>query len=165
MQANDEVIFEATLFPYRSLSREGFAVLMTAVVAVAFTAGLAAAKAGAWPTTLFILADAALLYCAFKLNYRRARMVEAIKLTRRDLFIRRIHPGGRIEDWRFEPYWLKVEAIPSATSIGAPAAEIRLSSHGQHLAFGKFLTDRERERFVDDLESALVRCRSHAGGS
>ena len=157
---NGATLFEATLYPYRSLSREGFGMLMTAVVAVAFTAGFIVTQAGAWPTAIFLALDVVLIFAAFKLNYRSGRLVETVRLTREVLEVRRIHPDGKVEEWRLQPYWLRVETIPTETGLKAPPAEVRLYSHGKSLGLGRFLTDPERESFADALGAALARCRS-----
>ncbi len=153
-------LFEATLYPHRSLPREGFWILMAAVAAVSFTMGLICAAAGAWPVFGFFGLDVALLYWAFRANYRDGQLLEHVRLTREELTIRRIHPNGQVEDWRLQPYWLNVDAVPTQEEIGAPLAEVRLSSHGRSLAIGRFLTDDERDAFSAELRAALARCRS-----
>jgi uncharacterized membrane protein len=72
---------------------------MAAVAGLSFTIGLTFAAAGAWPILGFFGLDVALVYFAFRFNYRAGRLVETIRLTRSALLIRRIHPGGRIEEW------------------------------------------------------------------
>lgn len=156
-------LFEATLYPHRSLPPAGFWILMAAVAGVSFTTGLAFAAAGAWPILGFFGLDVALFYVAFRMSYRSGRLVETLRLTRRELLIRRIHPHGRVEEWRMQPYWLNVRATPTLEAIGAPTAEITLSSHGRRLGVGRFLTDDERTEISDALNAALARCRGLPG--
>lgn len=157
---NEPPLFEATLYPHRSLSIYGFWCLMAAVAGISFTIGLIFAAAGAWPILGFFGVDVLLFYVAFRLSYRSGRLVETIRLTREELLIRRLHPHGRVEEWRMEPYWLRVKTIPTTEEIGAPAAEIRLTSHGRSLGIGRFLTDAERTELSGALDVALARCRS-----
>lgn len=159
--ASDEPpLFEATLYPHRSLPPQGFWILMAAVAAVSFTFGMVFAAAGAWPILGFFGLDVALFYWAFRVSYRSGQMLETVRLTRDEMLIRRIHPRGRVEEWRLQPYWLQVDAVPASEELGAPLAEVRLTSHGRRLAIGRFLTDDEREDFSQALRDALARCRS-----
>lgn len=153
-------LFEATLYPHRSLPPHGFWLLMAAVSAVSFTFGLIFAAAGGWPIFGFFGLDLALFYWAFRASYRSGQLLETVTLTRDELLVRRIHPRGRIEEWRLQPYWLRVDAIAASEALGAPLPEIRLSSHGRRLGIGRFLTDAEREDIRDALQDALTRCRS-----
>jgi len=156
-------LFEATLYPYRSLPWSGFRWLMAGAAALLLIRGGMMAAAGAWPVLLFCIGGFLLLYFAFRVNYRAGRLIETVRLTRDELLIRRIHPGGKIEEWRLQPYWLNVTSVPSREEVGAPAAEILLSSHGRSLGIGRFLTDDERDEISDALTQAIMRARSAPG--
>jgi uncharacterized membrane protein len=158
--AESKPIFEATLYPYRSLPPEVFWWLMAGVTGVSFTTGLAFASIGAWPILGFFGLDVILLFIAFRLNYRSGRLVETVTLTREELLIRRIHPSGKVIEKRLQPYWLQVNSIPTSEEIGAPPAEIRLSSHGKVFSLGHFLTDDERSNLTEALNNALSKCRA-----
>ena len=93
-QNDDRVLFDAVLTPYRSLSPRGFLVLMIALSVVSFTAGVFFFLVGAWPVVGFLGLDVALVYIAFRINYRRARMYETLRLTRDALTVRRIEHRG-----------------------------------------------------------------------
>ena len=99
--------------------------------------------------------DVALIYWAFKLNYRSARAIEHIKLTRQELTIRRLDHRGRGHEIAMQPFWLKVEIIG-----GEEAEEIRLRSHGETHTVGAFLTPPERIAFAEALTAALDVLRS-----
>ena len=66
--------YQAVLTPHRSLGPRGFLILMSAVATVSFVAGFAFLLMGAWPVFGFFGLDVALVYLAFKLNYRAARL-------------------------------------------------------------------------------------------
>ena len=76
-----ETGFAAVLTPHRSLSPKGFTVLMALVCLVSFATGLLFYLLGAWPVMGFMGLDVALIYVAFKLNYRAARLYETVDLT------------------------------------------------------------------------------------
>jgi uncharacterized membrane protein len=150
-------LFDAILYPHRSLPPLGFALMMGAVVAVSAGIGAGFVLIGAWPVTGFFGLDVLLLFLAFRWNYRQARRAELIRLDQEGLTVRRIEPDGRQREWRFEPYWVRVgfDDPPRYDS------ELTLSSHGQHLVLGAFLTVPERLEVARALKAALRAHRSH----
>ncbi|MFT5540643.1 MAG: putative membrane protein [Alphaproteobacteria bacterium] len=145
-----DVLFDAVITPNRSLSPRGFTILMALIGVIGFICGAAFMVAGAWPVMGFFGIDVALIYWAFKLNYRSARAIEHIKLTRKELTIRRLDHRGRGIEIAIQPFWLKVEIIG-----GEEAEEIRLRSHGETHTVGAFLTPPERVAFAEALTAAL----------
>ncbi len=152
----DGVLFDAVLTPHRSLSRRGFLVLMIALSAVSFTAGVFFFLVGAWPVVGFLGLDVLLVYIAFRINYRRARMYETLHLTRDALTVRRVDHWGGESHWRFTPAWLQV-LLDDPPAHGSP---LTLRSHGKSLAIGGFLTAEERRGLADALAAALAEARS-----
>jgi uncharacterized membrane protein len=144
--------FSAILLPHRSLSRKGFIALMIAIGGVSFVSGTACLVAGAWPVTGFFGLDVLLVYAAFRLNYRAARLIERVELGERELLITRVHPSGRTETWSFNPYWVRLELIQHENA----ADELSVSSHGRKLVFGAFLSDGEKETIAKALKNALA---------
>jgi uncharacterized membrane protein len=154
----EPALFDAELRPHRSLSPRGFVILMAVVCAISFTGGLAFFLAGAWPVVGFLGADVALIYLAFKINYRRGRLVERLHLTRDRLTVRRVWPNGRSRSWEFQPYWLQVIfEVPKPDGISD--SPLILRSHGRGLAVGSFLTLKERAEVAAALRQALVLAR------
>ena len=100
--------FRAVLYPHRSLSPTGFLILMSAIGGVSFVTGMAFLLIGAWPVFGFFGLDVALIYAAFKLNYRSGRLYETVELTPEALVITRVHPSGKQESFDFNPYWVRV---------------------------------------------------------
>lgn len=159
----DPVIFDAILTPHRSLSPRGFFVLMTAICAVSFVAGLGFFLMGAWPVVGFMGLDVLLVYGAFKLNFRAARMYETVRVTRNDLVVERVSPRGDAQRWRFQPAWLQIlfDDPPAHDS------QITLRSHGRRLIVGAFLTADERLDFARALAGAVAKANAPqaAGGA
>jgi len=150
-----KVLFDAVLTPHRSLSPRGFLVLMAVICAISFTAGLFFYLAGAWPVVGFLGLDVLLIYVAFHINYRQARMYETLHLTSKALTVRRVDPWGAETRWRFEPTWLQV-LIDEPPGHGSP---LTLRSHGKSLAIGGFLTAEERLDLANALRAALGEAR------
>ncbi len=154
----DPALFDAVLEPHRSLSRSGFLTLMAAVVTISFAAGIAFALMGAWPVFAFFGLDAVLIYVAFKVNYRGARMYETVRLTEETLPVVRVNASGRVQRWSFQPYWLRVNMDDPPRHD----SKLMLSSHGKSLAIGSFLAPHERLDFARALETALHKLREPA---
>jgi uncharacterized membrane protein len=148
--------FSAVLTPHRSLGPTGFAVLMAAVCLVSFGTGLLFYLLGAWPVIGFMGLDVALIYIAFRLNFRALRLYETVDLTQHALTVTRVTPSGQSQSWRFNPYWVRL----SVQERVGRSSELSIASHGDRLVFGSFLTDEEREDFASALGSALSAARS-----
>ena len=148
--------FRAVLYPHRSLSPTGFLILMSAIGGVSFVTGMAFLLIGAWPVFGFFGLDVALIYAAFKLNYRSGRLYETVELTPEALVITRVHPSGKQESFDFNPYWVRVRLaeLPQGRN------DLRVASHGREFAFGRFLTDDERRDLSHALAGALAQTRA-----
>ena len=151
--------FHAVLRPYRSLRLAGFALMMGLVAGVSVITGVVFYVAGAWPVTGFFGLDVLLLFLAFRLNYRSARLYETVDLTPARLVFRRVHPSGRQERFDCNPYWARVKLDE------APDGRTRLAirAQGRELTFGYFLTDEERRDFASALKEALFAARTSTG--
>lgn len=146
------VYFDAVLHPHRSLPPRGFVAVMAAVGACSFVAGVAFLLMGAWPVVGFFGLDAALVYLAFRLNYRAGRLVEHVRLTDTELRIERVHPSGRVEAWCLEPGWARAEI---AATPGGDA--VRLRARERAVLLGRFLLPEEQADFVRAFTGALAR--------
>ncbi len=156
MASDDPLNFDAVLRPHRSLSPIGFYGLMAGVVVVSFIAGLAFLLIGAWPVFGFFGLDVLLIYLAFRMSFRAAKLVERVQLSDGELLVWRQQPDGKVNHWRFQPYWVRVE-------IDEPAyhhSQLRLTSHGKSLVIGSFLTPKERVELAGALRDALTRHRA-----
>jgi uncharacterized membrane protein len=141
--------FDAALYPNRSLDRFGFHLLMAAIVLVSAGIGAAFVLAGAWPVTGFLGLDVVLLYLAFRWNYRQGRRAEFIRLDGDELAVRRVEPSGRRREWRFDAHWVRV-------TIDDRSNQLLLSSHGDTLVVGAFLSPEERLELGNALRAALA---------
>jgi uncharacterized membrane protein len=107
---------------------------------------------GAWPVLGFMGLDVALIYAAFKLNYRSGRLYETVDLTPDVLTVTRVQPSGKAQSWSFNPYWVRLKL---EERIGR-SSELSLASHGDCLVLASFLSDPEREDFARALRAALA---------
>ena len=105
----DDPLFSATLVPHRSLGRRGFLVLMAVIAGLWFATGVFFLILGAWPVLGFVGLDFLAILVAFGLNYRSARAYEEIEVSRASLVVRKVTPGGRAQELRFNPRWARLE--------------------------------------------------------
>jgi uncharacterized membrane protein len=130
-------------------------VLMAAICAISFATGLLFYLIGAWPVVGFMGLDMALIYFAFKLNFRALRVHETVDLTTDALTVTRVEPSGKTQVWTFNPYWVRLKL---EERVGR-STELSLASHGARLVFASFLSDPEREDFAAALGAALSAAR------
>ncbi len=154
-------VFSAVLRPHRSLGPRGFGVLMVLLCAVSFVAGTIFWLAGAWPVFGFLGLDVALIYVAFRLNYRDGHAAEEISLTRSRLVVRRFAADGEMSVIELNPYWARLE-VDRRADVGV--TRVGLISHGRRLDVGAFLGPGEREALAVKLAAALARARATPAG-
>jgi len=148
--------FRVVLYPHRSLSPTGFIIVMSVFGVVSFVTGMIFLLQGAWPIMGFFGLDVALLYYAFRLNYRSGRLYETVELTPENLNITRVHPSGQQESFDFNPYWVRIRLNEDRQGN----TDLRLASHGHEFSFGRFLTDDERRELSSVLAGALSSART-----
>ena len=148
--------FDAVLRPNRSLGARGFVLLMAALAALSFVAGVVFVSVGAWPVFGFLGLDVLLIWLAFRASYRSGRLAETVKLTDEALEVRRVDAYGRGRAWRVPPTWLRVEVA----NVGEHDCAVTLRSHGEALVLGAFLAPDERKELADALRAALARQRA-----
>lgn len=150
------VFFDAILHPHRSLGRGGFRVLMGVVILANLGVAAVLVASGAWPVAPFCGLDVLVLWLAFRVNYRAARLYERVRLTETDLTVQRVHWKAPERRWTFHPYWLRV----SHDERPERNQPVTLSSHGQSVGVGAFLSPEERSAFARALDDALRAWRS-----
>lgn len=143
--------FEATIYPNQPLGRAGFIWLMVGMSSVSLIMAVGFALAGAWPVAGFLGLDILLLYLAFRVARVRARRREHIRIDAEAVRVQRVEADGIAREWRFEPYWVRVQMDdpPRRDSW------LTLASHGLSLRIGGFLTPAERLELARALRAAL----------
>ena len=108
VKAADPLGFERVLLPHCSLPSRGFHLLMLGLGLISLAVGIGFVSIGAWPVTGFFGLDVALVYIGFRINYRRARRREILRLAGDAFTVERISAHGSRRVWRFQPFWLRV---------------------------------------------------------
>src|SRR6202521_146111 len=149
-------LFSALLTPHRSLDRTGFLVLMAFASAVSFAAGLAFLLMGAWPLFGFFGLDMLAIYWAFRVNFRRARATEEIRVTPFELRVRRVSHRGHVVEFVLNPLWVQLDQKCHA-EFGIE--KLYLLSKGRRVSIASFLGPDEKASFAKALSAALQAAR------
>jgi uncharacterized membrane protein len=152
----EPTIFSAVLTPHRSLGRTGFLVLMCAVGAISFAAGMVFLLIGAWPVLGFFGLDVLLVYWAFKASYRSAAAYEQVTVTASEMKVRKVSHRGQVREWTLNPLWVRIDRQDDA-EFGMRA--LSLVFRGRTLPIGSFLGPSEKESFTAALNAALGEAR------
>src|SRR4029077_8997925 len=108
-----------------------------------------------WPVFGFFGLDVALVYLAFRINYRGARQSETIRLADDAFTVERVGVRGERRAWRFQPFWLQVVLEERA----GDANRLLVASHGRSLVVGDFVTSPARRERAAAIRQALKRSR------
>ena len=153
---SERPLFEALLYPHRSLSERGFLILSIGTVAIVALYGGLFLILGAWPIFGFLGAEWLLFWWLLRTHFRGDRRAERIRLYPDRLLLQSIDPKGVVAEETFEPYWLQV--ILSERGFDNPILLLR--SHGKAVEIGAFLGAEERRQFAGQLRAALQHWRT-----
>ncbi|ASP35178.1 MULTISPECIES: DUF2244 domain-containing protein [Stappiaceae] len=145
--------FTAVLTPHRSLGPNGFLILMICFGLICFVSGIVFLSIGAWPVFGFFGLDIALLWFAFRLNYRSAQAFEEVSVSRTEIVIRKVGPGKRFQEYSFNPVWVRLK-IDRLEDEGVVA--VSLTSRGESIDLGNFLNPDDRTSFAGAIANALA---------
>ena len=109
---------------------------------------------GAWPVFGFFGLDVALLYGAFRLNYRYGKRYETLSMAEEKLVFSQVTALGTARQWEFDPYWVRV-TLERFGAQGEDIGALILSSHGKYVSVGAFLAPEERESLAASLQATL----------
>ncbi len=150
---NEPILFEARLSPHRSLSRAGFAIVMGVLAGVSFAVGVSFLLMGAWPVFGFFGLDVALVWFAFRINYRDARAYEDIRMTPNLLSVRQVSAKGAARETDFNPRWVRLEKTEDDLY---GVTRVALISRGIFLIVGAFLPPLYKSELARRLGAALA---------
>ena len=146
--------WRATLTPHRSMSRDGFVILMSVIAGMNFAGGLFFYVIGAWPVLGFMGLDVALIWLAFRANFADARRAEHIEITAHELVLLRLAERKPSQEQRFARRWVRVELEEDRERelIGS----LYLRFRGKRTEIASFLGAQERLAFAKALKTALT---------
>ena len=161
-ESKSQPLERLTIWPHRSLSRKGFAVLITILVGLLSIIGVGFFLAGAWPVIGFLGLELLVVWGAFNLNYRAAKVRETIETTTETLKIAHTDERGKSEIAEFPVGWLRVHLSPSVTpSVSSRYRQrVILSSHGRQAEVGAFLHPAEKAKLRYEVDGMVSRSRA-----
>jgi uncharacterized membrane protein len=149
-------VLELTLSPHRSLGPGGFKLLIGAVALVCGINALRFLALKAWPVALFLALDVALVYWAFKANYRSGRAYEKLTIAQGELRVAQVSPLGVRREHVFNAHWVQV----ILEQINQVQNRLLLVMHGRKLEIGSFLAPFERDDVKAEIERGLRQARN-----
>jgi uncharacterized membrane protein len=148
----EPAIFSAVITPHRSLGSTGFLILMLCIGALSFACGMMFLILGAWPVCGFLGLDVALVYFAFRANFRAARAYEEVTVTPSELTVRKVSQSGGVREWTLNPLWVRLDRIVHE-EFGIE--RLFLVSRGRRLSIAACLSPDEKASFANALSTAL----------
>jgi uncharacterized membrane protein len=154
--ASDPPLFSAVLTPHRSLNSAGFLAVMLTLGGASFASGIVFVLLGAWPVAGFLGLDVALVYWAFRANFRAATAYEEVTVTASELRFRKVSHRGKIIEWSLNPLWVRLDR-----EVDDEYGMLRLYvvSRGRRFPIAGFLPPVEKESFAKALGEALGEAR------
>lgn len=150
--------FNLILRPNMSLSRRGFFWLMFLFGGASLGLGAYFWSLGAWPIFGFFGLDVLLLYVCFRLNYRYGRRYETLSMRDNKLVFAQVTALGIAREWVFDPFWVRIK-LERFGQEGDDIGALILSSHGQYVSVGAFLSPHERESLSASLQLTMAAMR------
>jgi uncharacterized membrane protein len=142
-----------TLWPWRSLPRRGFAVIimMTFLFITIPLYGLLG-TIFFWGLLPFVMLALAGLWWALQHTYKTAEVLEVLTITPQEVHLTHQPRKGDILEWRCNTYWVRAQIYPT----GGPVPQyVTLSGNGREVEIGSFLSEEERLRLIGELEQVL----------
>jgi uncharacterized membrane protein len=154
MERSGSKPWQAILTPHRSLSRQGFIIVMALIAAVNFAVGALFMAIGAWPVAGFAGLDVLLMWWAFRANFADGRRLERISVTDHEVILDCLSEGRQPEQKRFVRQWVKVELQEDRERelIGS----LSLVAGANRTVIGEFLAPEERKTLAQALRRAVA---------
>ena len=134
----------------------GFVIVMALLGGMSLIPGVLFVALGAWPVAGFLGLDVALVFLAFRANYRSAASYEEVTLTFTELRVRRVSHLGWVREWTLNPLWVRI-VREGDEEFGLQ--RLFIVSRGRMFPIAKCLAPVERESFAVALDSAIGEAR------
>ena len=151
MFTKNNKLYKITLYPYRSLNKTGFIILMLVLTIISFIAGLMFMKNGAWPVFGFFGLDVLLVYIFFKINFKSGKKKEILILTKNQLIVEYYDSKKILKTCYLDANWLKIHL----SKLKNEMSKLKISSKNKSVIIGSFLRHQEKIAVVRSLKKAL----------
>lgn len=151
---DDPPVWRITLWPYRSLSPDGFrSIMLITATGLSFPLIALAPTGMSLALAPYCIAALALLWVALKLSYVSGRVTEELRLWPDAIAVERREPWGRVRRWTANPYWVNID-VASTPDI---ENYLTLRGSGRVIELGSFLTAEERVELADELRVRIAK--------
>ncbi len=158
-----EPIARLHLWPYRSLPKRGFALVIGLMFVATLTPLIAfLGTVHMWLLALFGFGALAALWWFIDRSYRDGEVLEELTLWPDHITLTRNGPRGKHASWEANLYWVTAQMHPSG---GPVPYYVTLKGNGREVELGAFLSDPERPALFHELESVLVLAKSRRAPS
>ena len=130
--------------------------LMALFAGISIAASLPFIIMGAWPVAGFLGLDVAILYLAFRANFKSARAYEDIVVTPLELLLAKVNAHGARREWRFHPAWVRLD---KDEHVEFGLQRLAISSRGRSVEVAGFLGPDAKADFASGLSLALSEAR------
>ena len=144
-------LYEISLYPYRSLNKTGFFILMFSLGLISFVAGIIFMIKGAWPVFGFFGLDILLVYIFFKINFRSGKKKEILILTKNQLIVEFYNSKKISKTYYLDAHWLQIRL----SKLKNEMSKLKISSKNKSIIIGSFLRYQEKIDVVKSLKKAL----------
>jgi uncharacterized membrane protein len=155
---SDPPILALTLWPNRSLTRNGSTWLLTVLAGgLAVPLVTLSGTQAAWGMLPFLIATFVAFWVAIRRSYADGRLSEELRLWPDLITVERREPRGGVRRWHANPFWVRLRLREDA-----PIEKyLTLQGNGREIELGAFLSPGERETLYLDLGAALRRLRAN----
>ena len=148
-------LYEISLYPYRSLNKTGFFILMFSLGLISFVAGIIFMIKGAWPVFGFFGLDILLVYIFFKINFRSGKKKEVLILTKNKLIVEFYDSKKISKTYYLDANWLQIHL----SKLKNEMSKLKISSNGKSVIVGSFLRHQEKLAVLMSLKKVLKKYR------
>ncbi len=154
--APEQIVFEAEVVPYRSLSPRGLRRLLGGIAAVSLCTTTVFWWLGAWPIAGFNGGEILIALVLIRTHARSMRQRELLLLSDQSLRILKTDAAGRASERSLSPGWLNVRLQERPGRVPG----LYLSSRGQQVEVAAALGEPEKRDLAEALSDAVHRLRS-----
>jgi uncharacterized membrane protein len=148
-------VAQLRLWPYRSLSPQGFVVffgITALLVAVPLLSVIGSPVL--WGVLPFFVVTLAALWWGIKRSWADKAVVEELRLWPDRVTLSRRGPRAKLALWEANPYWVQVRLHPK----GGPVPDyVTLRGAGREVEIGAFLSEEERRALYGELRDIFRR--------
>ena len=138
------------VYPNKSLSLITFIIFLLIFLVTTCFAAFYFVLIGAWPVSIFLLADFIFLYFAFNKYNKDSKMYDRIILKKKLLVIN-VSKTGKKKLRVIDPTWLRLKIYSDNKN-----QYLSIISRGKSVEVGKFLNIKELEDLAKVIKNALI---------